>query len=65
MNEQKTGDLLRFLSVLFLTVMIYAGTIVTGLAIWPSLVPLWTVLSLVGLALIFPYAIWLDGKMFR
>lgn len=65
MNEQKTGDLLRFMSVLFLTVMIYAGAIVIGLAIWPSLIPLWTVLSLAGLVLIFPYAIWLDGKMFR
>lgn len=58
-------DALRYFGVLLLTAMLYAGTIITGLAIWPDLLVLWTILSLVGLALLFPFAVWLDRKMMK
>lgn len=61
----KFKDILRYFGILILTTLLYAGVVIAGLFIWPDLVPVWTVISVAGCALIFPYALWLDRRMMK
>lgn len=56
---------LRYFGVLFLVELGALGTIVAGYTIWPNLMPLWVILTILNLLCVFPFAVWLDKRMPR
>lgn len=59
----RTSNNLRYFGILFLVELAIVGTIFTGWAIWPSLLPLWMILVVLNFLLMFPLALWLDRRM--